>query len=355
MCSRFVLFAQGMLAGLVLASGPRLAQAQTQVLSGQWQTAREWHLANPLGPAPAFAPRSRWRSTLDLKSDTRLPLPEGRSLSLHAEAALTVLHDDGTTVNTGNTTGTGRVNALYATTDHGDWQLSAGRRLIGWDVGQGFRPNDVVQREERRPLLPATPQGRGVVQVEHFGADDATSLVWVDPQRGHADSALALRHYRRLGALDLHAHAHWSLATRGNLGAALAWVASDAVEWHASTRWLPALGPHHRHQTLVGASWTGGLNLTTLAEVWHDGQAPTPAARRNVYGRLAWQHDAWQLSADVLWQPADGGRAHGAGLKWQGDQWRVEAVWRVFGGPVGATLRHTPTRQAGALALTRSF
>ena len=186
MCSRFVLFAQGMLAGLVLASGPRLAQAQTQVLSGQWQTTREWRLANPLGPAPAFAPRSRWRSTLDLKSDTRLPLPEGRSLSLHAEAALTVLHDDGTTVNTGNTTGTSRVNALYATTDHGDWQLSAGRRLIGWDVGQGFRPNDVVQREERRPLLPATPQGRGVVQVEHFGADDATSLVWVDPQRGHA-------------------------------------------------------------------------------------------------------------------------------------------------------------------------
>lgn len=338
------------LAGLALASGLGQVHAQTQapVLSGQWQTAREWRLANPLGPAPAFAPPSRWRSELDLKTDARLPLPEGRSLALHADAAVTVLRDDGATASTG----TGRVNALYATTDRGDWQLSAGRRIIGWDVGQGFRPNDVVQREERRPLLPATPQGRGVVQLEHFGADDATSLVWVDPQQGHAGSALALRHYQRLGALDLHAHAHWSAATRGNGGAALAWVASDAVELHASTRWLPALG---RHQTLVGGSWTGGPDITALAEVWHDGQATSSPARRNAYGRLAWQHDAWQLSADVLWQPADGGRVLGAGLRWQGDQWRVEAVWRVFGGPVGALLRHTPSRQTGALALTRNF
>ena len=340
------------LAGAMLTSWPAQATAgdtaRPPALTGQWQTAREWRLANPLGPAPGFAPPSRWRSELDLKTDARLPLPEGRSLALHADAAVTVLYDGAAAASTG----TGRVNALYATTDRGDWQLSAGRRIIGWDVGQGFRPNDVVQREERRPLLPATLQGRGVVQLEHFGADDATSLVWVDPQQGHTGSALALRHYQRLGALDLHAHAHWSAATRGNVGAALAWVASDAVELHASTRWLPALG---RHQTLVGGSWTGGPDVTALAEVWHDGQATSSPARRNAYGRLAWQREAWQVSADVLWQPADGGRVLGAGLRWQGDQWRVEAVWRVFGGPASAALRHTPSRQTGALAMTRSF
>lgn len=338
------------LAGLVLACGPLQAAEDTAQprLSGQWQTAREWRLANPLGPAPALAPPSRWRSELDLQADGRVPLRAGQSLTLHADAALSALRDDGDA----NLLTTGRVNELYASTGRDDWQFSAGRRIIGWDVGQGFRPNDVVQREERRPLLPTTPQGRSVVQVEHFGADDATSMVWVDPQRGHADSALALRHYRRLGALDLHAHAHWSAATRGNVGAALAWVASDAVEWHASTRWLPALD---RHQTLVGASWTGGPDLTALAEVWHDGLAATPATRRNVYGRLAWQHEAWQVSTDLLWQPVDGGRVVGAGLKWQGDQWRVEAVWRVFGGPASAALRQTPLRQTGALALTRSF
>ena len=65
-------------------------------------------------------PPSRWRSELDLKTDARLPLPEGRSLALHADAAVTVLHDDGATASTG----TGRVNALYATTDRGDNRAS---------------------------------------------------------------------------------------------------------------------------------------------------------------------------------------------------------------------------------------
>ncbi|WP_338413569.1 hypothetical protein [uncultured Sphaerotilus sp.] len=322
--------------------------ANHPLLTGEWQTAREWRLANPLGPAPAFAPRSRWRSTLDLKGDRRIALGTGSALSVHADAALTVLRDDGDA----NPVTSGRVNELYASTGSDAWQLSAGRRIIGWDVGQGFRPNDVVQREERRPLLPATPQGRSVVQVEHFGADDATSLVWIDPQGGATDRALALRHYRRFGALDVYGHAHWSAATRGNLGAALAWVASDAVELHASTRWLPALG---QHQSLVGGSWTGGPDLTALAEVWQDGLASPSSARRNVYGRLAWQHEGWQVSADALWQPGDGGRVLGAGLRWQGDQWRAEAVWRVLGGPASASLRRTPSRQTGALALTRSF
>ena len=51
------------LTGLALASGLGQvhAQGQAPTLSGQWQTAREWRLANPLGPAPAFAPPSRWR------------------------------------------------------------------------------------------------------------------------------------------------------------------------------------------------------------------------------------------------------------------------------------------------------
>lgn len=316
--------------------------------AGQWQTAREWRLANPLGPAPAFAPRSRWRSTLDLQTDQQVALGRGKALALHADAVLAVERGDGDT----NPSSSARLNALYASTSSDDWQLSAGRRIIGWDVGQGFRPNDVVQREERRPLLAATPQGRSVVQLEHFGTDDATSLVWVDPQRSLSEAALALRHYRHLGALDVHAHGHWSLAAGGNIGAALAWVASDAVELHASTRWLPA---RHQHQTLLGATWTGSTTLTALGEIWHDGLASTSAARCNVYTRLAWQQEAWQLSADVLWQPADGGRVFGAGLRWQGDQWRAEAVWRVFGGPDRAVLHRTPWRQTGAVALTRSF
>ena len=63
----------------------------------------------------------------------------------------------------------------------------AGKKVVGWDVGHGFRPNDVVQQETRRTLLSATPEGRPLLQLEHFGAESALSLVWVNPQRVNAD------------------------------------------------------------------------------------------------------------------------------------------------------------------------
>jgi len=42
--------------------------------------------------------------------------------------------------------GSGRawVNELYASHDGGAWQLSAGKKIVSWDVGYGFRPNDMV-------------------------------------------------------------------------------------------------------------------------------------------------------------------------------------------------------------------
>mgnify|MGYP000585430599 CR=1 FL=1 len=38
---------------------------------------------------------------------------------------------------------------------------AAGRKVVSWDVGFGFRPNDLVQQEARRAsLLPSALQGR---------------------------------------------------------------------------------------------------------------------------------------------------------------------------------------------------
>lgn len=182
------------------------------------------------------------------------------------------------------------------------WQLSAGRKHVGWDVGYAFRPNDLVAREERRTLLSALPRGRPLVQAEYFAdADTAWSVVAVNPTaerdaRFGDERALALRAYRRDGAADWHGFARWGQRTGASVGAALAWVASDSLEVHGSARWLRradgwrgdalppgallAASPWHvesggpRGQILLGLSWTGASRLSVLAEAWWDGTAP---------------------------------------------------------------------------------
>jgi len=258
-----------------------------------------------------------------------------------------------------------RANELYASGDFGAWQMSAGKKIVGWDVGHGFRPNDFVQQEARRTLLALTPEGRPLLQLEHFKVESATSLIWVNPQRvGDSDdaqrfareSALAARWYTRAGAADWHLFARVGQHTGASLGAALAWVASDAIELHASARVLqrhdgwrfdPAAGAPAMSnpwqvatlggtsQWLVGASWSGAHRQSVIVEAWHDGTALADAAwdswgarnaalampgspaglppplLRGVAGNLAWQASpfaAGNLRRDnvfvrVAWQP----------------------------------------------------
>jgi hypothetical protein len=87
--------------------------------------------------------------------------------------------------------------------------------------------------------LPQTPEGRALLQVEHFGAEQAATLVWVNPQhagepadeqRGAEESALDARWYTRQGAADWHVFGRWGEHTHASVGAALAFVATDELE-----------------------------------------------------------------------------------------------------------------------------
>lgn len=211
----------------------------------------------------------------------------------------------------GRSRGEGRFNELLLSGETGDWSWSAGKKRVGWDVGYAFRPNDVVAREARRTLLAVASEGRPVLQLEHFaGADQAVSLVWANPQNagggrdalGADESALAARGYQRLGALDAYAFGRWGRHTGASAGAALAWVAGDELELHASWRLAqrhdgsqvdPAAGllpqranPWHvatqgtARQWLLGLNWTGGARQSLLLEAWHDGEAPSNAQWR---------------------------------------------------------------------------
>lgn len=418
------------MAALALALGGAAAQAAEGTADspgGELRLHWDGRSTSPLGPlaaanalVPGIAPppASTWVAEAELHHTLHARLGAtpvslaGNLLAWHQRPEGQPAHSDG------------RVNELYGSADLGAWQLSAGKKVVGWDVGYGFRPNDVVQQETRRTLLSTTPEGRPLLQLERFGAEDALSLVWVNPERlnrsddstrGPRESALALRGYRRFGALDAFGFARLGAHSGASAGAALAWVATDELELHASLRVLqrhdgwqisPAAGTYAvpanpwqqatlggTSQWLVGANWTGQLQQSLMLEYWHDGSAPADAEwdrwslrnaalpatpgpairaagnlawqatpfnsaslrRDNLFVRVSWQPEHWQLALDLLLNPADRGRLLTASAQWQGDQWRLNAAWRVAAGPRAALVMQLPTRRSVLLAATRSF
>ncbi|MEP6739143.1 MAG: hypothetical protein ABJA61_02105 [Caldimonas sp.] len=256
------------------------------------------------------------------------------------------------------------VNELYGSADAVGWQFSAGKKIVAWDVGYAFRPNDFVEQETRRTLLSVTPEGRPVVTAEHFDANTAWALVLVNPSHARADRgaeepALAARVYQRDGAVDWHGFARLGVRTGASLGAAAAWVACDSLEMHGSARWLAradALASdaapgallranpwqdasvRHTAQLLAGGTWTNVEQVSLLAEAWWDGTAlsngqwddwnarnrqlgalvGSPAPLPAIAGNLAWQANAFAASSSLR-------RANlYARLSWQYDKWQPE-------------------------------
>lgn len=293
-----------------------------------------------------------------------------------------------------------RLNELYASHEVGAWGLSGGKRILGWDVGQAFRPNDLVQQEVRRALFATTLEGRELLQVEHFGAASATSLVWVQPQHTPEparapielnESAWAARHYLRLGSADLYAFARLGRHSGPTVGTSAAWVIGDAWGFTASARWMqrhatafdPAAGA--AWQAMAGVTWTGEAQQSLLVEAWHDGSAPSGAdwqrwaqhqavlvdpfplaaqatvlqpnrlRQDNLFMRASWQPGPWTWSADLLWMPQDDGRIVTLSGQWQGDRWKLYGAWRSSTGPAGSLAAQLPQHHAAVLAAIWAF
>lgn len=336
--------------------------------------------ANPAGPASLASPaRSDAVADLALRGAWRVQ----PRLTFAAEAWLQAAHAEG-----GATTHDARFNELQASADLGAWQASAGKKVVAWDVGQGFRPNDLVQQGMRRMLLETRPVGRPLLHVEHFGTDSAAALVWVNPQRlntpaevqrfGH-ESALAARGYLRAGAADWHVFARQGRHTGSSLGLAVAWVGSDALELHASAR---ALQRHHgwhpddaagtaplpaspwqvrtlgaATQALMGATWTGEHRQSLLAEWWHDGTAPSDGN----WDRWQARNTALLAAATRPGTPPALATASAGNLAWQAaplaaaslrrDNLFLRAAWQAEPWQIWADLLHMPA-DAGRVLTT---
>ena len=342
--------------------------------------------------------------------------------TLHAVATVQARRPQG-----GTTVSDGRLNEAYASGKALGWQWSAGKKVVSWDVGYGFRPNDMVQQEVRRALASEALTGNPMLMAEHFDADTAWSLVWVNPleaqaetqpRSGNNEAALAARVYRRAGAVDWHSFARQGEHTGTSVGVAASWVASDAIELHASVRayqhvnsmrstntgtGLSATNPWQAtrsgpgQQLLVGGSWTHESQIGLMVEAWHDDTALSDAQwshwtarnqalplwlnRRipasavagnlawqgnafgassnlrqdNVFVRLSWQHERWQTALDVLYHPADQGRITTASVQWGGDRIKLEAGFRTYDGPQSAIARQLPVQRQGYGVCTWAF
>ena len=323
----------------------------------------------------------------------------------------------------GTTVSDGWLNEAYVSGKALGWQWSAGKKVVSWDVAYSFRPNDMVQQEVRRTLASEALSGKPLLMAEHFDADTAWSLVWVNPleaqsNTGTKETALAARVYRRAGAVDWHGFARQGGHTGTSVGAAASWVASDAIELHASVRayqhansirstntgtGLSTANPWQATRTgpgqqwLVGGTWTHESQIGLTVEAWHDNTALSDAqwsdwtARNqalpqwlalrvpvgavagnlawqgnafgvsnslrqdNVFARLSWQHDRWQTALDLLYTPADQGHIITASVQWGGDRIKLEAGLRGHAGPQSAIVRQLPVQRQGYVVCTWAF
>ncbi len=342
--------------------------------------------ANPGGPASAagalasgLVSPARSDAVADLALRGAWRAKPG--LTLAAETWLQAAHPEG-----GAITHDARFNELQASADLGAWQASAGKKVVAWDVGHGLRPNDVVQQEARRTLLETRPEGRPLLQVEHFGTDSAAALVWVNPQQlndsadaqrfGH-ESALAARGYLRAGAADWHVFARQGRHTGSSLGLAVAWVASDALELHASARAMQRHDGWHQDeaagtaplpaspwqvrtlgaatQALLGATWTGEHQQSLMAEWWHDGTALSDGD----WDRWQTRNTALLAAATQPGAPPTLATASAGNLAWQAaplaatslrrDNLFLRAAWQAEPWQVWADLLYMPA-DAGRVA-----
>jgi hypothetical protein len=398
---------------------PLAAQADGDAVTGNvraYRIAREAAGAGPLAQANALQPDTAAvdasTNTLqaELRGDTTLA-----GVNLHAGATLDLQQADGASADSH-----GRINEAYASGSAAGWQWSAGKKVVSWDVGYGFRPNDMVQQETRRTLAAEPLEGRALLMAERFDADSAWSLVWVNPTQDHDangtnEAALAARWYSRTGAVDWHAFARQGEHTGTSAGMAVSWVASDAIELHASLRayqradsltttatgnGLVSSNPWRAArldgggQWLIGGTWTNESQVSLLLEAWHDDTALSdgqwdawtrrnqalpqwlargvPAAavagnlawqasafgaasnlrQDNLFARLSWQHERWQTALDLLYTPADQGLVATASVVWTGEHIKLEAGLRAHGGPQDAIVRQLPVQRQGYVVAT---
>lgn len=211
-------------------------------------------------------------------------------------------------------------NEAYVDFRAGADHFSIGKKILSGDVGYGFRPIDVIQREQRLQVLAPALEGVPNLAWERFSADTAWALILANPGHGRrgdakSDGSLALRYFNHGKAVDFHGVARMSERYKLEAGFALSAVPHESLELHASflaqrrgERFVPLSEPastfallaperaiesvtlNAPRKALAGFTWTWEGGWSLIGETWWDGTAPiagdwrtlaSQAARRN--------------------------------------------------------------------------
>lgn len=178
---------------------------------------------------------------------------------------------------------------------------TVGKKAMPWGVGFGFKPLDVIQREDRRGINPPPLVGVPLVALERLTETDAWTIAWTRPAQGGGetdsrDSSLALHWYRLVDGDDLHGVLRLSQRRRVEAGLGATRVIGD--EWSvygaalyqrrgwqrthllldsggtfASVDPMTEQARGSGAKSVAGVQWTGESGVSVLAEAWYDADA----------------------------------------------------------------------------------
>jgi hypothetical protein len=185
---------------------------------------------------------------------------------------------------------------------------TAGKKVMSWGVGFGFKPLDVIQRENRRSINPPPLVGVPLVAVERFTENDAWTVAWTRPgqgagERDDCDPSVALHWYRLADGDDLHGVMRISRRRRLEAGIGATRIIGDEWSIHGAALYqqrtwqrtnqliadggtFAAVDPMAEKasgggvKAVAGVQWTGESGWSVLAEAWYDADA---------YRRRDWQ------------------------------------------------------------------
>ena len=287
-----------LIAWMLVAAGAHLQAAE---ITGSLSLVPEWRADNAGSPYFVVPPLVPARHKA-LRQDLGLRLQEG---GFNAQGIVRINAAEGRRAEQH-----GIVNQLYYDGELGPGSgWTVGRKIVTWGVGHGFRPLDVVQREDRRGINPPPLVGIPLLAWDGFSADQALTVVWQRPDSGRgnvasADQALAVHWYRLVAGTDLHAVAR--ISGRNGLEAGAGFSRAVGEEWsfhgallnqrryarslnrmaESGAGVLAAQSPmaevagRDARKAVAGAQWTGESGLGVLLEAWYDGEA---------YSRAEWR------------------------------------------------------------------
>ena len=193
------------------------------------------------------------------------------------------------------------LNELFYDTSVKNWEVSLGKKLLGYGVGYGFRPTDIIQKQTRRTFLPTQSQGIPSLIIEKFTLTGTLSFVYaiegswelekVDIERHN----FAVRPYILLGNWDVMGIVHADDGGEFNIGSALNRVFGESWKLHTELLYKTQYHYWENHlkenenyagdpmyekkkksgalQSVFGLYYSGKSKIGLLTEYWYDGTA----------------------------------------------------------------------------------